>query len=312
MKVLRAPEAVVRPKGGSAVTIGAYDGVHLGHRQLISRTRAEAERLGAASVLVTFDRHPATMVRPESAPRLLTDLDQKLELLDATGVDMALIIPFDDSRANEAAEDFVHTVLVDALGVRSVLVGEDFHFGKGRRGNVDLLAAMGADLGFETTGMPLLVHGDGAVPVTSTRIRGLISEGRVEEAAILLDRAHQVRGVVGHGDRRGRQLGFPTANVSVPSAVCLPADGVYAGWYHRPDGSRHRSALSLGRRPTFYERAERSLLEAYLLDFDDDLYDEGAALDFVGRVRGQGRFESVNDLISQMGRDVEACRAALS
>jgi riboflavin kinase/FMN adenylyltransferase len=312
VQILRAPEEVSRPEGGSAVTIGAYDGVHLGHRDLIGRTRAEAARLGGTSVLVTFDRHPATMVRPESAPRLLTELDQKLELLAATGVDIALIIAFDETRAHEPAEDFVRTVLVDALAARSVLVGEDFHFGRGRRGNVEMLSAMGAELGFETTGIPLLVHGDDEVPVTSTRIRGLVSEGRVEEAAVLLDRPHQVRGVVAHGDRRGRELGYPTANVSVPSAVCLPADGVYAGWYHRVDGTRHRSALSLGRRPTFYEDADLSLLEAHLLDFDGDLYDEPAAVDFVTRLRGQARFESVGELVDQMGRDVKATRAALA
>lgn len=312
MQVLHAPEEVVRPEGGSAVTVGAYDGVHLGHRDLIGRTRAEAARLGATSVLVTFDRHPATTVRPDSAPRLLTDLDQKLELLAATGVDIALIVAFDESRAREPAEDFVRTVLADALAARSVLVGEDFHFGQGRRGNVGMLTAMGAELGFEATGVPLLVHGAEEVPVTSTRIRSLVSDGQVEEAAVLLDRPHQVRGIVGHGDRRGRQLGYPTANLSVPSTICLPSDGVYAGWYHRPDGSRHPSALSLGRRPTFYEDAGLSLLEAHLLDFDDDLYDEPAAVDFVTRLRGQARFESVDELIDQMARDVKATRAVLA
>lgn len=310
MQILRAPEEVVRPEGGSAVTIGAYDGVHLGHRDLIGRTRAEAVRLGATSVLVTFDRHPATMVRPESAPRLLTDLDQKLELLAATGVDIALIIAFDQTRAREPAEDFVRTVLAGALGARSVLVGEDFHFGQERRGNVGMLTAMGAELGFEATGLPLIVHGGEAV--TSTRIRGLVSDGRVEEAAVLLDRPHQVRGVVAHGDRRGRELGYPTANVSVPSSVCMPADGVYAGWYHRPDGTRHPSALSLGRRPTFYQDADLSLLEAHLLDFDGDLYDEPAAVDFVTRLRGQARFETVDELVDQMGSDVKAARAHLA
>jgi riboflavin kinase/FMN adenylyltransferase len=306
VQVIRAPEQVDRPEGGSAVTIGAYDGVHLGHRDLIGRTRAEAARLGATSVVVTFDRHPATMVRPDSAPLLLTDLDQKLELLAGTGVDRALIITFDESRAREPAEDFVRTVLADALAARSVLVGEDFHFGQGRRGNVEMLDAMGADLGFEATGIPLLVHGGERLTVTSTRIRGLVREGRVEEAAVLLDRPHQVRGVVGAGDRRGRKLGYPTANVSVPSRICLPSDGVYAGWYHRADGTRHPAALSLGRRPTFYQDAGLSMLEAHLLEFDDDLYDEPAGVDFVTRIRGQTRFETVEELIDQMRRDVKA------
>jgi riboflavin kinase/FMN adenylyltransferase len=311
VQVIRAPEEVDRPEGGSAVTIGAYDGVHLGHRDLIGRTRAEAARLGATSVVVTFDRHPATMVRPDSAPPLLTDLDQKLELLAETGADLALIITFDTSRAREPAEDFVRTVLADALAARSVLVGEDFHFGQGRRGNVEMLEAMGADLGFEATGIPLLVHGPEQLPVTSTRIRGLVREGRVEEAATLLDRPHQVRGVVGAGDRRGRKLGYPTANLSVPATICLPSDGVYAGWYHRADGTRHPAALSLGRRATFYQDADLSLLEAHLLDFDDDLYDEPAGVDFVTRLRGQARFETVDELVDQMSRDVKATRDAL-
>lgn len=315
MQVFHSPEEIPRLRGGSAVTVGAYDGVHLGHRDLIGRTRAEAGRLGAASVLVTFDRHPATMVRPETAPRLLTDMDQKLELLEATGVDVALIMHFDSHRADEGAEDFVETVLVKALQARSVLVGEDFHFGQGRRGNVELLASMGATLGFEVTGLPLSVH-DGwvqtdPVPVTSTRIRGLVSEGRVEEAAILLARPHQVRGVVGHGDERGRGLGFPTANLAVPASICLPAEGVYAGWYHRPDGTRHVAALSIGRRLQFYDDSDLALLEAHLLDFEGDLYGEAAAVDFVTRIRAQARFSSVDELISQMGRDVAATRLSL-
>lgn len=290
------------------MTIGAYDGVHLGHRDLIARTRADARRLGAPSVLVTFDRHPAMTLRPSSAPRLLTDLDQKLETLESTGVSIVLVIHFDDERAGEPAEDFVRTVLVDALGARSVLVGADFHFGQGRLGDVDLLRSMGADLGFDVTGIPLLVH-EGE-PVTSTRIRALIADGMVEEAAVLLDRPHQVRSSVDHGDKRGRELGFPTANLSVPSALCAPADGVYAGWYIRPDGSRHPAALSLGRRPTFYADDVR-LLEAHLLDFDDDLYGEKASVDFVGHLRGQVRFATADQLVAQMTEDVTRAREIL-
>ncbi len=311
VQVLHAPEEVPPLPGGSVVTIGAYDGVHLGHRDLISRTRAEAQRRGAASVLVTFDRHPATLVRPSSAPRLLTDLAHKLELLAATGIDMALVIPFDQHRADEPAEHFVQTVLVDALRARSLLVGIDFHFGQGRRGNVEMLQAMGADLGFDVTGVPLVASGPRGVTVSSTLIRSKMDQGLVEEAAALLGRPHHVRGTVGHGDRRGRQLGYPTANVSVPAAICLPSDGVYAGWYHRPDGTRYRAALSLGRRPTFYRDSDVSLLEAYLLDFDDDLYEEAAAIDFVTRIRGQVRFASADELVGRMAEDVGEARHSL-
>ncbi len=287
-----------------AVTIGAYDGVHLGHRELIARVRAAAVGLGCGSAVVTFDRHPATVVRPDSAPRLLTDLDQKLELLAAAGVDMTLVVHFDEERAAETPEDFVRTVIVDTLHARSVVVGHDFHFGRHRAGNVALLARMGAEWGFDVTGVRLVTAGSDTTPVSSTRIRQLIADGRVEDAAGLLDRPHQVRGEVVHGDRRGRELGFPTANVAVPAAIAVPADGVYAGWYLGPDGVRRRAALSLGRRPTFYEQADLSLLEAHLLDFAGDLYDQPARVEFVARLRGQERYPSADELVEQMHRDV--------
>lgn len=304
--------------GGTVATIGAYDGLHLGHRHVIADVRAQAEELGARSAVVTFDRHPATVLRPASAPRLLTDLEQKLELLASTGVDLTLVVRFDQERSEETAEDFVRQVLVGCLGARRVVVGADFHFGHGRTGDVALLGRMGAELGFGVTGVPLWspppdLRGPAADgPVSSTRIRGLLAAGDVEDAAALLGRPHQVRGVVVHGDKRGRQLGYPTANVAVPAEIALPADGVYAGWYRRPGGARLPTAISLGRRPTFYVDADLSLLEAHLLDFDGDLYDEVAEVEFVGRLRGQQRFESAGALIAQMGHDVAAARKLLA
>jgi riboflavin kinase / FMN adenylyltransferase len=294
-----------------AVTIGAYDGVHIGHRLVIERVRRVAEEQRLASAVVTFDRHPAAVVRPESAPRLLTDLEQRLELLEDTGVDYVLVVHFDQTRAEESAEDFVREVLVGCLDTRAVVVGHDFHFGYKRRGNVPLLQDMGAEFGFDVTGLRLFGAGPGAQPVSSTRIRELLGAGDVAEAGALLGRPHQVRGVVAEGDRRGRELGFPTANVALPGAIALPADGVYAGWYQRPDGARRPAALSLGRRPTFYDEADLSLLEAYLLDFDGDLYGEPARVEFVAHLRAQARFESVDDLIDQMDRDVAATREIL-
>lgn len=311
MQVLHSPDEAISLPRGAAVSIGAYDGLHLGHRQLIERTLAEAARLGAPSVVITFDQHPATILRPESAPKLLTDPEQKLELLAATGVDATLIVHFDRQRANESAEDFVQTVLVDAIGARAVVVGQDFHFGQGRTGTVDLLAHMGGGLGFDVTGIPLLVDPRTDEVVSSTRIRRLLAGGDVEEAGRLLARPHQVRGVVRSGDGRGRELGYPTANVSVATSICLPGDGVYAGRYRRPDGSVHPAALSLGRRPTFYERADLSLLEAFLLDFNGDLYDEPAAVEFVAHLRPQARFEQVDELVEQMASDVAAAWRAL-
>ena len=310
MEVVREPDCP-RPDGGTVVTIGAYDGVHLGHRALVAEVRRRAERLGCASAVVTFDRHPATVVRPESAPLLLTDLDQKLELLASTGLDYALVVQFDAERARESAEDFVRRTLVGCLGARSVVVGDDFHFGHRRRGNVDLLTSMGADLGFDVLGLRLVADGEEAY--SSTRIRRALAAGDVAAAATMLGRPHEVRGRVVRGDGRGGpELGYPTANVEVPPGILLPADGVYAGWYERPSGEVHEAAISLGRRPQFYETADASLLEAHLPGFDGDLYGEAAKVRFVARLRGQERYETVDALIEQMGRDVDATRAALA
>ena len=294
-----------------AVTIGAYDGVHTGHRLVIDRVRRAAAEQGLESAVVTFDRHPASVVRPESAPKLLTDLDQKLELLAETGIDYVLVVHFDEERSHETAEDFVREVLVGCLDVKAVVVGHDFHFGQGRKGNVGLLQDMGAEMGFDVTGLRLFSGGLGRDPISSTRIRALLAEGAVGEAASLLGRPHQVRGKVAHGDKRGRLLGFPTANVSLPDYIALPADGVYAGWYRRPDGVPRLAAISLGRRPTFYADQGMQLLECYLLDFDDDLYEEPARVDFVAHLRDQARFESPQALIDQMARDVATTRRVL-
>jgi riboflavin kinase/FMN adenylyltransferase len=311
MEVITDLAACPAPERGCVVTIGAYDGVHLGHRSLIGRVKTMAAELGYQTAVVTFDRHPATVVRPESAPKLLTDLDQKLELLADLGVDYTLVLHFDEERSKEPAEDFVSTILVGCLRARAVVVGHDFKFGHGRRGNVEMLQRMGGQYDFEVLGINL-VHDDGdRAPVSSTRIRTLLAEGQVAEAAKLLGRPHEVRGVVMHGDARGRELGFPTANVAVPGDILLPADGIYAGWYERPDGSVHATAISLGHRPTFYEQAGASLLEAYLLDFDGDLYDEPARVRFVRRLRGEVRFESVDALVTQIRQDVTDTRAAL-
>jgi riboflavin kinase/FMN adenylyltransferase len=294
-----------------AVTIGAYDGVHTGHRLVVDRVKRVAAEQGLASAVVTFDQHPASVVRPESAPKILTDLEQKLELLDSTGVDYVLVVHFDQDRAEESAEDFVREVLVGCLSARAVVVGHDFHFGYKRRGSVPMLQDMGAELGFDVTGLRLFSDGLDKEPISSTRIRALLAAGSVGEAASLLGRPYQVRGSVAHGDKRGRLLGFPTANVSLPDAIALPADGVYAGWYQRPDGVRRPAAISLGRRPTFYLEANLSLLEAYVLDFDGDLYDEAARVEFVAHLRSQARFESARDLIDQMSRDVATTRRVL-
>ena len=310
MRILHHPgDCVV--DGACAVTIGAYDGVHIGHRLVIDRVRRVAAEQGLASAVVTFDQHPAAVVRPETAPKVLTDLPQKLELLASTKVDYVLVVHFDQERSEESAEDFVREVLVGCLSARAIIVGHDFHFGYKRRGNVPMLQDLGAELGFDVTGIRLLADEPGGDAVSSTRIRNLLAAGSVGEAAALLGRPHQVRGLVTRGDSRGRELGFPTANVALSQEIALPADGVYAGWYYRPDGIRRPTAISLGRRPTFYADAALSLLEAHLLGFEGDLYGEEARVEFVAHLRPQARFESVHELIDQMVRDVATTRHVL-
>jgi riboflavin kinase/FMN adenylyltransferase len=312
MEVLRDMAACPVPVAGSAVTIGAFDGVHLGHRAVIEEVRRRASTLGCPTAVVTFDRHPAAVVRPESAPKLLTDTDQKLERLAVAGVDYTLVLHFDEDRSHESAEDFVNEVLVGCLRARLVVVGEDFHFGRNRGGNVELLRRMGPNLGFEVEGLTLVPVPGFEGPVSSTAIRRALESGDVVTADRLLGRPHEVRGVVEQGDGRGgKVLGFPTANVAVPAEIQLPADGIYAGWYERPDGSIHAAAISIGRRPTFYPEGGPLMLEAYLLDFDGDLYGERARVQFVTRLRGEERFESADALVAQMNKDVEAARAAL-
>jgi riboflavin kinase/FMN adenylyltransferase len=308
LEALRDALPEVGGADGSVVTIGVYDGVHRGHVAVLRLVHELAEARGLAPVCVTFDRHPAEVVRPESVPALLTTLEQKLELLEATGfVDLCFVLRFDADRSHEEAEDFVREVLVDAARVQLVVVGADFHFGRGRGGNVALLERMGAELGFEVIGLGLQANTSGTV-YSSTRIRALLAEGDVGAAAELLGRRYELRGTVEAGDRRGRELGFPTANVAVPASCCLPADGIYAGTFVTADGVERVAAISLGRRPTFYETADRSLLEAYVLDFDGDLYGETVKVRFVERLRGEMKFDSVEDLVAQMARDVEATR----
>ncbi len=291
------------------VTIGAYDGVHLGHRSVIGAVVESALGEGRHSAVVTFDRHPAAVVRPESAPLLLTDLEQKLELLASTGVDAAVVVPFDGRQAAEGPADFVDRVLVRGLGVGRLIVGADFHFGKNRAGNVALLAELGHQHDFEVGGLPLLAGSAGTI--SSTAVRTSLRDGDVAQAAAMLGRPFEVRGVVVRGDQRGRTIGFPTANVEVPNSICLPADGVYAGWYELPNGDEHRAVMNLGRRPTFYEHADHSMLEVNLIDFDGDLYGQTAKVRFAQRVRGERKFDGLDALREQIAADRAAAVAML-
>lgn len=319
MEVIAGGAPCPHLEAGVAATIGFFDGVHRGHQGLIDSTRKVAAALGSRTAVVTFDRHPATVVRPESAPLLLTDLDQRLERLEDAGVDVTLVLPFDKARAQESAEDFVTEVLLRCLAARAVVVGADFHFGHRRRGNVAMLATMGTEHGFEVHGIDLAGTGDAGAgpasssrPISSTAIRRALAAGDVATATAMLGRPHEVRGVVERGDARGgSELGYPTANVAVPAAIQLPTAGIYAGWYIRPDGQRHAAAIALGWHPTLAPTITAPRLEAHLLDFDGDLYGEEARVSFVARVRDEARFDSVEALMARIDADVAATRRLL-
>ena len=306
MEIIRDMDWCPRPENGTVVTVGEYDGVHRGHRAVIGEMHRMAAERGCRTGVVTFDVHPASVIQPDSAPMLLGTLEHKLELLAETGVDYTVVVRFDHAQSRVSPEDFINTVLVDCLKVRAVTVGADFHFGKDRRGNVEMLRAVGEVAGYEVYGLPLVkeLTGTGDV-ISSTSIRKALSEGDVEKANRLLGRRFEVRGVVRAGDRRGRTIGFPTANIPTDPQYQIPADGVYAAFYERPDGAIHPAAVNVGRRPTFYEFAERSLIEAHLIGFRGDLYDESARLRFVARMRGEKKFDGIDQLRTQLELDIE-------
>jgi riboflavin kinase / FMN adenylyltransferase len=297
---------------GAVVTIGTFDGVHRGHQALLTELRRQADELSCPAVVVTFDRHPASVVRPESAPRLLTALGYRLELLDAAGVDYAYVLRFDEERSLESPEDFVREIVVGTWHARVAIEGDDFHFGHRRRGDLTMLEDIGARYGFKLTSVPMTTDDVTGEPVSSDTIRRALHEADLETATRELGRLHEIQGVVEHGDQRGRTIGFPTANVAVAGDIQLPGDGVYAGWYERPDGSVHRTAINIGRRPTFYADNGLLLVEAHLLDFDDDLYFEHAKVRVETWLRGETRFGSVDDLKAQLARDVEKTRQLAS
>lgn len=295
-----------------AATIGVFDGVHLGHQEVFRRVHQVANGLGVGSAVVTFDSHPAHVVRPQSAPKLLTTLEQKLELLEAQGLDYAYVIEFDASRASTPPDQFVEQVFRDSLHAKAIVIGEDFHFGKGRSGNVEELTRLGETWGFEVHPLELIrLSRFESEPVSSTAIRRALAGGDVDRAAQMLGRPYEVRGVVQRGDERGGSIGFPTANIPVPKLMAWPADGVYAGWATRAGGSRHGCAINIGRRPTFHEDAKHSLLEAHLIDFDGDLYGESMAVSFVDFLRSEKKFEGVDQLVEQLKLDVDVARRVL-
>ncbi|MBM7493072.1 riboflavin kinase/FMN adenylyltransferase [Micromonospora luteifusca] len=295
--------------GRSVVTIGVFDGVHKGHQATIGHAVARARELGVQSVVVTFDPHPAEVVRPGSHPAVLTEPARKAELIEALGVDVLCVVPFTPEFSRLPAEQFVHDVLVEHLHGALVVVGGNFRFGHRAAGDVALLERLGQTFGFSVEGSPLVAE-DGTV-FSSTYIRSCVDAGDVGAAAAALGRPHRLEGVVVRGDQRGRELGFPTANLLCHRYAAVPADGVYAArLIRRGQHEPLMAAVSVGTNPTFSGRERR--VEAYALDFSGDLYGERLALDFVAHLRGQIRYDSIEPLIAQMDQDVARTRSALA
>jgi riboflavin kinase/FMN adenylyltransferase len=289
VKITYLPDVEPRPR---RVAIGTFDGVHLGHREVIR----------GADTVVTFDPHPQSVVAPGTQPRLLTTLQRKAELVETLGVQELVVIPFDGAFAGRDAQEFIDHVLVDRVQAIDVAVGENFRFGHKAGGDAAMLAADGR---FTTRIVPLL-EVDGEV-VSSSHIRGLVAGGAVQYADELLGAPFAIDGEVQHGDKRGRTLGFPTANLVPAPGFVTPGHGVYATRVRLPDGTLVVAATNVGVRPQFVT-GRGELIEAFLIDWSGDLYGQRIRLEFLGRLRGERRFESVDALVEQMGRDVEAAR----
>ncbi len=312
--------------GPSVVTIGSFDGLHRGHAAVLGCLVALAKESNAKAVAVTFDPHPVAVHRPEAAPVLLTGLTDRLELLARTGVDAVLLVRYTLEFAAQTPPEFVETYLVNGLGARTVVMGRDARFGKGNVGDLATMIELGTQHGFDVVAVDDIgqrpvdqeISGIDSHRWSSTAVRQLLTDGRVDAAAQVLGRWHLVRGVVVHGDARGRTLGFPTANLGDVAGM-IPADGVYAGWLVRPELAaaspddpdvRLPAAISVGTNPTF-NGAERRV-EAYVLDRTDlDLYDEQVVMEFVEHLRPTIRFDGIDALVTQMHADVDRARGIL-
>jgi riboflavin kinase/FMN adenylyltransferase len=311
MRVWHSLDEVPADLGRTVATIGNFDGVHLGHRHVVARAREVATQLGVDRVVaVTFDPHPIAVLRPEHAPVTLTSIEQRVELLGTAGVDDVLVVPFSREIAQWSPERFVVDILVGGLHAAGVVVGANFRFGSRAAGDVATLRRLGAEHGFTAEGIPL----DGGPQVwSSTYVRTCLAGGDVEGAAEALGRPVSVRGTVQRGDARGRELGYPTANVAARSTAA-PADGVYAGWLRlvdEPEAPAMPAAISVGVNPTFAGERERRV-EAYVLDRDElELYDREVEVVFVRRLRGMVRFDGVEPLLEAMREDVRRTREAL-
>jgi riboflavin kinase / FMN adenylyltransferase len=290
--------------GGAAITVGTFDGVHLGHRALVARTIDEARSFGATSVLVTWDRHPLETLRPGTEPKVLTTPERKAELIEDTGIDTLVVLPFDHAFSKWSPERFVTDVLV-RLGARAVIVGDGWRFGHKAAGTTELLQKMGAEHGFQVQVLTLAAVESESV--SSTRVRSAIAQGDMISARTLLARPFDVDGIVLRGERRGTELGFPTANLKLDRSIAHPPRGVYAGRAVTEAGIAYTAAINVGVNPQFGGDPATTpwRVEAYLLDFDGDLYDQRLRVELHERLRDELKFESVAALVEQMAKDVD-------
>lgn len=310
MQVFSEVSQVPRDFGPAAVTIGKFDGVHAGHHAVLDALEDAAAEQGLVSTVVTFDRNPLSLLAPEKCPEALASNAKKIELLAAAGVGATLMLAFDRAFSEQAPEDFVTSILVEALHAKVVFVGADFRFGVKGSGTVWLLTQLGSKFGFEVRQIPELLTGaDEERRVSSTWIRELLDDGDVAGAAVPLGRLHSIRSTVVHGEQRGRELGYPTANLSPDIEGFIPRDGVYAAWA-TVDGHRYGAAVSIGNNPTF-EGVPQKQVEAHLLDQNVDLYGETIELEFVDYIRPMNKFPSAEALAEQMRVDEERIRAIL-
>jgi len=291
---------------GAAVAIGNFDGVHTGHRAVLAAAKAEAERASEPLVMLTFEPHPRTFFQPDNPVFRLTDETVKAAVAAACGVDGVLVLPFDAALSAMSADDFVSRILIDRLAIRHAVTGYDFHFGHRRQGTPDFLKKAGDDRGFGVT--IVAEHGDEGGAVSSSRIRDRLAEGDIAEANRMLGWAWSVCGEILHGEKRGRDLGYPTANMALDPA-CRLRHGIYAVRFTRAGGTVHDGVASFGRRPTFDNG--RPLLETHIFDFDGDLYGETALVTVLGWIRPEAKFESVDELVEQMHGDSAEARACL-
>ena len=322
MERWRGQDEIPTGWGRCVLTIGVFDGVHRGHAELIARAVKAGRSRGVPVVLMTFDPHPMEVVFPGSHPAQLTTLARRAELAEELGVDVFLVIPFTSDFMKLTPDRYIHELLVERLHVVEVVVGENFTFGKKAAGDVDLLRKAGERFGFAVEGMSMVAeqHRSETVTFSSTYIRSCVDAGDMVAGAEALGRLHRVEGVVVRGDGRGRALGFPTANVAPPMHSAIPADGVYAAWFtvlgHGATtgsvipGERYQAAVSVGTNPTFSGRTRT--VEAFVLDTEADLYGQHVAVDFVARIRGQVKFDAVQDLIDAIAADTDRARRILA